>query len=85
MVKKWLKLCIGVYFSMGIVVFFSFVMFVSGKTRFEYCVPLSLGFICCLALYHFVLKDEFEKMQKQYEKAGSVKKTIKKWKEGDTE
>ena len=82
--KNWLKLCIGIYFGVGAVVFFSFAMFVRGKTRLEHFVPIFLGFVCCLALYHFVLKDEFEKMQKDYEGAGSLKKTVKKWKEGDT-
>ena len=81
--KSTLKIWIALFFGVFFIQIYSFVMFAGGRP--EYFVPLSLCFVACLAMYHFVLKDEFEKMQEEYEEAGSLKKTIKKWKEGDTE
>lgn len=83
MKNKWLKTWIALFFGTGFTVIYSFVMFlVLGSP--QYFIPITLGFISCLLMYHFVLKDEFEKMQREYEGAGSLKKTIKKWR-GDTE
>ena len=83
-----LKLWITVFFFTGTVAIYSCTnLVIGGDKRFLewYFVVLTLSFLSCLAVYHLVLKVAFEKMQKQYEKAGSVKKTIKKWKDGDTE
>ena len=76
-----LKIWIALFFGTGFAVIYSFVMFIGGTP--VYGVPIILGFVSCLAIYYFVLKDEFEKMQKEYEEAGSLKKILKKWKEED--
>ena len=78
-----LKIWITLFFGTGFTVIYSFVMFLGGETK--YFVLIALGFVSCLAMYYFILKDEFEKMQKEYEQTRSLKKIIKKWKEGDTE
>jgi uncharacterized membrane-anchored protein len=86
--KNPLKLWITVFLFTGTVALYSCVNLVIGGDKHfleGHFVVLTLSFLSCLAMYYFVLKDEFEKMQKQYEEAGSLKKTIKKWKEGDIE
>ena len=50
-----------------------------------YFILAFIMFVWCLAVYYLVLKEEFEKMQEEYEEAGSLKKTVKKWKGDDTE
>lgn len=78
-----LKIWITFFFGAILTVIYSFAMFMRGEHR--HFVTIALGFIGCLAMYHFVLKEEFEKMQKEYEDAGSLKKIVKKWKGSDTE
>lgn len=83
-----LKLWITVFFFTGTVALYSCANLVIGGDKpflERHFIVLTLSFLSCLAVYHLVLKVKFEKMQKQYEEAGSLKKTIKKWKDGDTE
>lgn len=82
MENKWLKTWIALFFGTGFTEIYSFVMFVGGELK--YIVPLLFGFVGCLTIYYLGLKDEFEKMQEEYEEAGSLKKTVKNWR-GDTE
>lgn len=83
MTKIPLKIWITLFFGTVLTVIYSFTMFMGGEP--EYFVIIALGFVSCLAMHYFVLKNEFEKMQKEYKEAGSLKKIVKKWKEGDTE
>lgn len=80
--KITLKIWIALFFGIVITVIYSFAMFMGGEPK--YFAPIILGFVSCLAMYYFVLKEEFEKMQKEYEEAGTLKKTVKKWR-GESE
>ena len=81
MKRNLLKIRIALFFGNGIAVICSLVMFIRGSP--EYFALVALCFVTCLALYSG-LKDEFEKMQEEYEEAGTLKKTVKKWR-GDSE
>jgi len=82
----WLKLWISTFFSMGVLTIYSFFNIVKGgsKAFLELnVVVITLSFIALLAIYYLILSKEFEKMYKEYEEAGSLKKIVKKWKGSD--
>ena len=79
--KNVLKLWILACFGMTSVVMFSFVMLLEGKL--EFAPFLLLSGIGVITIYYCVLKGEIEKMQEEYEEAGSLKKTVERWKEAD--
>ena len=79
--KNVLKLWIIAYLGMISIIIYSFVMLLEGKL--EFTTALILGGMGVMMIYYLVLKDEIEKMRTEYEKAGSLKKTVKMWRDGD--
>ena len=79
--KNILKLWIIAYFGMISIIMYSSIMLLEGKL--EFTTALILGGMGAMMIYYLVLKDEIEKMRTEYEKAGSLKKTVKMWRVGD--
>ena len=79
--KNILKLWIIAYFGMISIIMYSFVMLLWGKL--EFVTALILGGMGVMMIYYLVLVDEIKKMRTEYEKAGSLQKTIKTWRDGD--